>query len=190
MDPGHEQAPAAGQRQPGKGTAIAPLVDGGRALVLVDNGVAGTLGIVVAGAVHDIDVDDGHVAGLGGDPVLPPEEFALSAQPFYDNALPELSWTLSINATQYEVEFARDEAFTDIAFATVTTGLSFQAQTGDLDPGVYYARVTAVNPIGELSKSGVIGLDMPCPADLDGNGVKDLQDINRFVSDFLSVTCD
>lgn len=134
-------------------------------------------------------IDNIFVAGTGGDPVLPPEEFALNAQDFYDNALPTIDWTLSINATQYTVEFARDENFDDVLFGTVTSDLSFEAGLGDLDPGVYFVRVTATNPVGVLAKTAVIGLDSPCPSDLDGNGVRDLSDISRFVSDFTGVDC-
>lgn len=134
-------------------------------------------------------IDNIFVAGTGGDPVLPPEEFSLNTLDFYDNALPAFDWTLSINATQYTVEFARDEAFSEVLFSTVTSDLFFEAEQGDLDPGVYFVRVTASNPVGTLSKSAVIGLDSRCPSDLDGNGTRDLSDITRFLNDFLGTTC-
>lgn len=129
------------------------------------------------------------VAGTGGDPVLPPEDFQLSAQAFYPNASVAISWTLSINATQYLIQFARDENFSDIRFATVTSDLSFTAAPGNLEPGVYFVKVTATNPIGTREKTAVIGIDMPCPADFDGNGIRDLLDITSFIADFLGANC-
>lgn len=136
-------------------------------------------------------IDNIVVAGEGGDPVNPPTPFNLTAETFNPNTTPTLSWTQSINATAYEVQFANDPNYVDLDLALLLDGdtLTYTADAGVLNPGVYYVRVIARNTVGTAQVAKTIGLDAPCPADLNADGVKNFFDVQRFLGQF-SRGCD
>ena len=56
--PRHHCRPAPNERQPCERAAVAELIGRGGGLVLVDDSMSGSPGVVVAGAMHDEDVND------------------------------------------------------------------------------------------------------------------------------------
>lgn len=131
-------------------------------------------------------IDNLIVAATGGEPVSPPTAFSLSAQTFNETLTPAISWTQSINATQYEITFANDAGFTsaDYEVTLPASELSLVVPGGQLSAGVYFVRVTARNTIGTASASATIGLDNPCPGDVNGDGSQDFFDVITFLGSF------
>lgn len=133
-------------------------------------------------------IDNIVVAGEGGDPIDPPTAFTLSAETFNPDTTPTLAWTQSINATAYEVQFANDPNYTDLDLAVLLDAdtLTFTPNAGILNPGVYYVRIVARNTVGTAEAAKTIGLDAPCPADLNGDGSKNFFDVQRFLGLFTN----
>jgi len=129
-------------------------------------------------------VDNIAVSGQGGSPVNPPVEFDLLVETFNLTLTPEIQWTVSLNAVDYEVLLANDAGFSDVVLSAVTSDLSFSPEPGSLLPGSYYVRVIARNDIGTAETTGRIGLGMPDPLDLDGNSSRDIFDLIRFENEF------
>jgi len=158
--------------------------------VNVDNPTGGTM--ILQWAMFDAAndwwwaIDNIQVAGVGGNPILPPSPFDLNAEMFNENTTPAIDWSLSINATSYDVIFANDENFTDIALETNTTELNFTPMGGDLQAGIYFLKVVARNNIGTFENTATIALDNACPPDLDGNGVLDIFDFLTFQDLFVT----
>ncbi|MCL4221645.1 MAG: hypothetical protein KJZ65_09760 [Phycisphaerales bacterium] len=136
-------------------------------------------------------IDNIVVAGEGGDPVNPPTPFNLTADTFNPNTTPTISWTQSINATGYEVQFANDSAYADLDLAVLLDAdtRTYTPDAGILNPGVYYVRVIARNTVGTAQAAKIIGLDASCQADLNADGVKNFFDVQRFLGQF-SRGCD
>lgn len=126
-------------------------------------------------------VDNIQVAAQGGQPVDPPANFTVTVPTFNDSPIVTVSWTQSLNATNYDVIFANDAAFTDVAILQNTTGLSFTTSTGQLLAGSYYVKVVAKNAVGTLDRQTQIGVDNDCTADIDGSGVLNFFDISRYL---------
>jgi hypothetical protein len=135
-------------------------------------------------------IDNIVVAGEGGDPVLPPTPFSLSTDTFYPDTTPSISWSQSVNATQYEVIFANNPDFTGIDVQVLVDGdtFSYEPGTGVLNAGVYFVKVIARNTIGTSEQSATIGLDNPCLGDVNGDGAKDFFDVQNFLN-VLSAGC-
>ncbi len=129
-------------------------------------------------------VDNIVVAAEGGDPIDPPAAFDLTVPMFNDTPAVPVAWTQSINATSYDVIFANDADFTDIALQVSTTELQFTTQANQLLAGSYFVKVIARNNIGTAERSMRIGVDNACPADLDANGNTNFFDISRFIQLF------
>lgn len=130
-------------------------------------------------------IDNIVVAGIGGDPVEPPTAFSLTVDTFNTDTTPDLSWTQSINATAYEVQFANDAAYSDLDLVVLLDSdtLSYTPDTGALNPGVYFVRVIARNTVGTAEAAKTIGLDA-CQGDMNGDGGKDFFDVQRFLGLF------
>jgi hypothetical protein len=126
-------------------------------------------------------IDNIQVAAQGGQPVDPPAAFTVTVPTFNDSPIVTVSWTQSLNATNYDVIFANDAAFTDVAILQNTTGLSFTTSTGQLLAGSYYVKVVAKNAVGTLDRQTQIGVDNDCTADIDGSGVLNFFDISRYL---------
>lgn len=124
------------------------------------------------------------VAAQGGDPIDPPTAFELSVPMFNDTPVVPVTWTQAVNATSYDVIFANDADFADIALQVTTTELEFTTQANQLLAGSYFVKVIARNNIGTTERSMRIGVDNACPADLDGNGNTNFFDISRFIQLF------
>jgi hypothetical protein len=103
---------------------------------------------------------------------------------FNDTPVVPVSWTQAINATSYDVIFANDADFADIALQVTTTELQFTTQANQLLAGSYFVKVIARNNIGTTERSMRIGVDNSCPADLDANGNTNFFDISRFIQLF------
>lgn len=129
-------------------------------------------------------VDNIIVAAQGGDPISPPGPFDLTVPMFNDTPAVPVSWSQAINALTYDVIFANDEAFTDIAFETTTTGLDFTTAPSTLLAGSYFVKVIARNDLGTSERTMRIGVDNACPADLDANGSINFFDVLRFIDLF------
>jgi hypothetical protein len=129
-------------------------------------------------------VDNIVVAAQGGDPIDPPAAFELTVPMFNDTPVVPVSWTQAINATSYDVIFANDADFADIALQVTTTELQFTTQANQLLAGSYFVKVIARNNIGTTERSMRIGVDNSCPADLDANGNTNFFDISRFIQLF------
>ncbi|MEA5614871.1 hypothetical protein [Nodularia spumigena] len=129
-------------------------------------------------------VDNIVVAAQGGDPIDPPAAFELTVPMFNDTPVVPVSWTQAINATSYDVIFANDADFADIALQVTTTELQFTTQANQLLAGSYFVKVIARNNIGTTERSMRIGVDNACPADLDANGNTNFFDISRFIQLF------
>ena len=124
------------------------------------------------------------VAAQGGEPIDPPTAFELSVPMFNDTPVVPVSWTQAVNATSYDVIFANDADFSDIALQVSTTELQFTTQANQLLAGSYFVKVIARNNIGTTERTMRIGVDNACPADLDGNGSTNFFDISRFIQLF------
>ncbi len=127
-------------------------------------------------------IDDIKVFIDTGDPVDPPQEFTLNAETFNTDTTPDVSWTVSLNATSYEVIFANDAGFTDVVLQDETFNLAYTPANGVLQAGVYYIKVVAKNTLGTFEQTKEIGIDNTCPADLDGNGISNTQDFLRYLN--------
>lgn len=110
--------------------------------------------------------------GTGGLPG-PPGAFQILLNPEIDTTVPLIEWQSSGNALDYEIVIANDENFTDVVFNQILGGTSVQIQPGTLVNGLYYVKVTASNPDGDVESSGSFLVNNPNPFDLDSNGVVD-----------------
>lgn len=129
-------------------------------------------------------IDNIVVASQGGDPISPPGPFNLSVPMFNDTPAVPVAWTQAINALTYDVIFANDAAFTDIAFQTTTAGFDFTTAPDTLLAGSYFVKVIARNNLGTSERTMRIGVDNACPADLDANGSINFFDVLRFIDLF------
>lgn len=129
-------------------------------------------------------VDNIQVAGEGGEPVEPPSPFNLSIEQFNDSSVVPLSWSQSLNAIEYEVVFANDEAFSDIVVSQTTTDLEFTTSSSDLLAGAYWVKVVARNDLGTSENVARIGVDNNCFVDLQPNGTLNFFDVSVFLQLF------
>ncbi|NJK32427.1 MAG: hypothetical protein HC927_08455 [Deltaproteobacteria bacterium] len=121
-------------------------------------------------------VDDISILGEGGTPLAgPPAAFTLTT-PARLSTVPTLSWTVSGNALEYDIEIANDELFTNPVFIGISGGTSLQVPAGVLSNGVYYLKVTARNSEGTVERTQQIIVNNANPYDLDNNGVVDMVD--------------
>lgn len=131
-------------------------------------------------------IDNVIVAVEGIEAVLPPTPFNLIVESFQTDGSAELNWTQATNTDAYDVLVARNPNFTDIAFQATTNDLSAVAS---LRSGVYYARVTARNGIGSVTREAAFAVDTGCDADRDGDGNANINDVLIFARGF-SGGCD
>lgn len=92
-------------------------------------------------------------------------------------------------AESFSVIVAKDAGFTDVRYETITTDAPFTFPAGALTSGVYYAKVTANNAIGSRDSSNVarFAVTATCsPADINNDGIFDLNDISAFVGGFTT----
>jgi len=104
-----------------------------------------------------------------------------------------LDWTQAAGfAVEYDVEIARDAAFSDLALAETVAETELPLPDGLLAYGdTYFWRITARNPAGDTPASGAPWsftiVDAPrsdCPADFDGDGELTLFDFLAFQNAF------
>ena len=129
-------------------------------------------------------IDNIVVAGVGGEPIEPPSPFELNVAQFNDTTEVPVSWSQSLNATNYEVIFANDADFMDVVLSESTSDLSVMTDANDLLAGAYYVKVIASNNLGSSEQTSRIGVDNSCPADLAPNGTLNFFDISRFLQLF------
>ena len=90
-------------------------------------------------------------------------------------------------AESFTITVAKDAGFIDVRYETTTTNAPFMFPMGALTPGVFYAKVTANNSVGMRESSNVerFAVTPTCsPADINNDGIFDLNDIAAFVTGF------
>ena len=106
---------------------------------------------------------------------------------------PVMQWAEADNVWYYTIWVADNPEFIDPrvdGFETSNTQISLPPNY--LDEGTtHYWRVDAISPSGEvrpgtpeLATFTTVGVEVPCPGDVDGDGLVDLADLNAVLASF------
>lgn len=130
-------------------------------------------------AIDDIAV----TAESNQGPSHPPAPFLIDVPTFNLEPGVEIAWAPVCGADDYVVELAKDADFADVRFSA-TAGSAGYTIPGSVPTGIYYARVSARNSIGERASLTAprFVMDNPCLADQNGDGVRDTRDVLEYLN--------